>query len=280
MMDAGPSAMDPLPSNENDAEVMRAAMPLAFASSGGPGQRAYLEDPGSRTLVEFFEAKGLAALKAEDRKEQWYEDWIGCQASHQIYARLLSPAQYSNIGGQLDLLRLTRFLELFGYYSAAHGYSLQVTFLGLFAILMGENDALKREAVAAMEAGGLLAFGVSERGHGSDLLANEFTVTDSDAGHFVANGTKYYIGNSNTAQMIAVLRESNLEMPGGDQSACRPCCSALRPSQAPGYRDVRKIPTLGVRAAYVGEFAVENHAVPRTDLIAEGAPHGMRFLGQ
>lgn len=279
MMDAGPSAMDPLPSNESDAEVMRSAMPLAFASSGGSGQRAYLEDPGALALVEFFQAKGLAALKAEDRKEQWYEDWIACQSRHQIYARLLSPAQYSNIGGQLDLLRLTRFLELFGYYSAAHGYSLQVTFLGLFAILMGENDALKREAVAALESGGLLAFGVSEKGHGSDLLANEFSVTHIDTDHFVADGAKYYIGNSNTAQMIAILARKQSGNTGGRSKRSPPLLFALRPPHAPGYRDVRKIPTLGVRAAYVGEFAVENHSVPRTDLIAEGRAAWDAVLG-
>jgi acyl-CoA dehydrogenase len=271
MTDSGRLPIEPPASNAGDTEIMRAALPLTFGSPAAPGQHAYLDDPAARTLLEFFQAKGLAALKDEDRHERWYDDWIACQARNQVYARLLSPQRYSSIGGQLDLLRLTRFLELFGYFSPAHGYSLQVTFLGFFAILMGQNDALKREAVAELEAGALLAFGVSEKGHGSDLLANEFTVTEDDSGHWVANGQKYYIGNSNVARMIAVLARK--EAPAAAGSRARrspPVLFALRPPGAPAYRDVRKIRTLGVRAAYVGEFAVDNHAFPRTDVIAEG----------
>jgi acyl-CoA dehydrogenase len=264
MADSGPTPADPGHSNAAALEAGLAALPLMLCPSGSAGQKVYFRDPAAYALVEFFQAKGLAALKDEDRQERWYDDWIAFQARHHIYARLLSPKGFSNIGGQLDLLRLTRFLELFAYHSPAHGYSLQVTFLGFFAILMGDNHALKREAVAALEAGGLLAFGVSEQAHGSDLLANGFTVAEDDAGGFTARGSKYYIGNSNTAQIIAVLARK--------QSARRspPVLFALRPRSATGYRDVRRIRTFGVRSAYVGEFSVEGHAFGKEDLIAQG----------
>ena len=48
-------------------------------------------------------------------------------------------------------------------------------------------------------------FGVSEKTHGSDLLGGDFKITLSAPGRFVAAGTKYYIGNSSVAAMIAVL---------------------------------------------------------------------------
>ena len=44
------------------------------------------------------------------------------------------------------------------------------------------DEALKQEAVAKLEKGGLFAFGVSERTHGSDLFANEFTVKKAATG--------------------------------------------------------------------------------------------------
>src|SRR5882672_5023932 len=128
-----------------------------------PAAPAYLSDPLIQKTAHFFESKGLARLKAEDRNEDWYPDWIAYQSKHNIYATALSPKSLSNLGGQFDLLRYTNLLEVFAYFSPAHGYSLQVTFLGLFAILMGDNAALKREAVTALENGGLLAFGISER---------------------------------------------------------------------------------------------------------------------
>jgi acyl-CoA dehydrogenase len=135
----------------------------------------------------------------------WYQDWIDFQAGHGLYAALLSPKQYSSRGHQFDLRRLTRFLEAFAFCSPAHAYSLHVSFLGLFPILLGGNEPLKREAVAALEAGGLFAFAVSERGHGSDLMANEFTVSPDG----VATGEKYYIGTVNAAAIVSVLPRSS-----------------------------------------------------------------------
>src|SRR5205814_756551 len=82
------------------------------------------------------------------------------QAKHKIYATALSPKPLSSIGGEFDLLRYTHLLETFAWFSPGHGYSLQVTFLGLFAILMGDNEPLKRQAIESLESGGLLAFGV------------------------------------------------------------------------------------------------------------------------
>jgi acyl-CoA dehydrogenase len=230
----------------------------------------YLREPAVRKLVDFFEAKGLAALKDEDQREQWYADWITYQAEHRIYASVLSPRQYTTLGTDLDLLRLARFVELFAYFSPAHGYSFQVSFLGLFAILMGTNDALKQEAVAALEAGGLLAFGVSEKSHGSDLLANEFTLQQLAPDRYVAQGTKYYIGNANAASIIAILARK-LEQPGRRADKRAPLALfALRPAQCPGFGNLRKVRTLGVRAGFVGAFDVNDHALPATDLIAEG----------
>ena len=246
-------------------------LPQAFSSvARSAATDVYLADSTALALLSFFEAKGLAAIKEEDRREQWYDDWLAYQAEHRLYASLLSPKQYSSLGFDIDLRRLTRFLEVFGYFSPAHGYSFQVTFLGLFSILAGRNSALKCEAVAALEAGGLLAFGVSEKGHGSDLLGNEFTLRQSGPGQFVANGTKYYIGNANSASIISILARKQDERSDGRARRAPPVLFALRPERAAGFGSVRKISTLGVRAAFVGEFEVKNQEVPATDVIAQG----------
>src|SRR5213078_2495714 len=97
------------------AEVIYPHAFSAHPQSGGA--ETYLRDPSVGKLVDFFQAKGLRALKDE----------------HRLYASVLSPRQFSSLGFEFDLLRLTRFLEVFAYFSPAHGYSLQVTFLGLFS---------------------------------------------------------------------------------------------------------------------------------------------------
>jgi acyl-CoA dehydrogenase len=243
--------------------------PLAFSTGRRlDAANLYLADSSIRKLVEFFEKKGLAAVKEEDQRQQWYEDWIAYQAENHLYASVLSPKSFSTLGHEFDLLRLTRFLEVFAYFSPAHGYSLQVTFLGLFSILMGTNSALKKEAIAILESGGLLAFGVSEKSHGADLLANEFTLEKNRPGFLIANGKKYYIGNANAASMISILARVDDERSRGKRAP--PVLFALRPKQSKGFGPAKKIKTFGIRAAFVGEFEVKNHELPESDLIAEG----------
>jgi acyl-CoA dehydrogenase len=239
-----------------------------LATKRSESQNDYLADPDIQKLVRFFRDKGILALKDEDRRAQWYDDWLAYQAEHRLYARLLSPRKYSTLGSELDLLKLTRFLEVIGYCSPAHGYSFQVSFLGLFAILMGSNEDLKREAVATLEAGGVLAFAVSEQHHGADLLENGFTVAETGAGRFVANGTKYYIGNSNCASIISILARKEDKSAGTKRAPFM--FFALRPKVSPGFRNVRKIHTMGVRAGFVGEIEVKGHEFPTTDVISEG----------
>src|SRR5262249_25286541 len=159
--------------------------------------------PAIRLLVEFFKAKGLAALKDEDRREEWYADWIEFQSRHRLYAGLLTPKPLSTGLGRFDMRRYARFLEAFAYFSPAHAYSLHVSFLGLFPILISDNEPLKREAIARLETGGLFAFGVSERDHGSDLLSIEFMLCADGSGGLMASGSKYYIGNANAATMVS-----------------------------------------------------------------------------
>jgi acyl-CoA dehydrogenase len=148
---------------------------------------------------------------------------------------------------------------------------LQVSFLGLFSILMGSRAELKREAVAALEAGGLFALGISEKDHGADLFGNEFVVTETSPGEFVANGGKYYIGNSNCASMISILARKEKASGRATHSRRAPfVLFALRPNGSGAFNNGRKIRTLGVRAGYVGAFDVNDHPFPETDLIASG----------
>jgi acyl-CoA dehydrogenase len=145
---------------------------------------------------------------------------------------------------------------------------LHVSFLGLLPILMSANEALKKEAVAKLERGGLFAFGVSEQAHGSDLLANEFTATPTGPDGWHADGRKYYIGNANAACIISVLARK-----GGASGISKRTpfvFFALRPREAPAFRDVRKVRTLGIRAAYVGEFEVRGHPFPEGDVLSQG----------
>src|SRR5205085_3049186 len=176
----------------------------------------------------------------------------------------------SSRGHRFSLRRLMRFLEAFAYFSPAHAYSLHVSFLGLFPILMSGNEALKHEALARLESGGLFAFGVSEKAHGADLFANEFTITPAPAGGWLAEGSKYYIGNANSASIISILARKGGSAAGATARRAPFVFFAIRPGEAPALQNVRKIRTHGIRAAFVGEFEVKGHPFGEGDVISQG----------
>ncbi|MGA2229533.1 MAG: acyl-CoA dehydrogenase [Tepidisphaeraceae bacterium] len=271
----------PINRQADSDQWLKTAWPAAFSTTTSTeASNLCLAEPAARKLAEFFEAKGLAALKQEDKTEQWYEDFLAYQSKHRLYASVLAPKLSGDSGRQFDLLRYARFLEVFGYFSPAHAYSLQTTFLALFSILMGSNDGLKAQAVAALEAGGLLAFGVSEKKHGSDLFANEFTIQSTGEGQWSATGSKYYIGNANCAAMISVLARK-IEAGSGSAPQRRSpfVLFALRPGQSTGITALKKIRTLGVRAAFVGAFDVKDYQFSGTDIAGEGRPAWEAVMG-
>ncbi len=267
---------DPAPGES--APAARAIFPVCFYRSSSAVE-IYLRQPAAQKLLLFFQNKGLSALKEEDRLEKWYDDWLDYQTEHHLYASLLSPRSYSTLGGEFNLLNLTRFIEVFAYCSPAHGYSFQVSFLGIFSILMGTNADLKKQAVAELETGGLFAFGVSEKNHGSDLLANQFTIEQTAAGQFVANGNKYYIGNANCAAIISVLARKLDRTAAHASTRPQLVLFALRSDNAARFTRLRKIRTLGVRAGFVGEFEVKDYQLSQSDLIAEGRKAWDAVLG-
>lgn len=220
----------------------------------------YAQDPAFEALFRFFEEKGLAQLKKEDHEETFYDDWLAFQAEHGIYASLLSTAKYSTRGHSFNLNRICRFMEALAYYSPSHGYSLQVSFLGIFPLLQSKNTEMGTHAVRTLEDGGVFALGLSEKEHGSDLYSGSFRLRDG-----VANGKKYYIGNANVASIISVLALK-------DDSKAKESFVffALESKTAKGFKNVRKIRTLGVRSAFVGGFEVENEPIGKDRVLSEG----------
>lgn len=229
----------------------------------------YTDDPTVKVLAGFFEDKGLDKLKVEDRAEGWYADFCEHVKEHGIYARFLSPKKYSSRGHQFDFLSLCRYLETFAYYSPAHAYSFQVSFLGIFPILMSNNEELKIEAIKRLENGAMFAFGLSEKGHGSDIYSSEMQIKKT-GDEYVANGAKYYIGNANCAQMISVLAIDRTVNTSDTATKENFTFFALRPADSKSFSDLKKIETLGVRTAFVGGFSVKDHHFKEKDVIAKG----------
>src|ERR1700759_1906177 len=80
---------------------------------------------------------------------------------------------------------------------------------GIGSNWQSDNIKGKERAAAQLDAGGVMAFALSEREHGADIYNTDLLLTpahDDDEGVvFRASGEKYYIGNGNVAGMGSVF---------------------------------------------------------------------------
>ncbi|MFW9825685.1 MAG: acyl-CoA dehydrogenase, partial [Candidatus Thorarchaeota archaeon] len=142
----------------------------------------YYPDDNSRKImlktIEFFEKKGKAKLKEDDRKRVWYSDFLKFQNQNKIFAQLLTPEPYGKDENyRWDTWRICEFNEILGFYGLAYWYTWQVTILGLGPIWMSKNEAAKKRAANLLREGAIFAFGLSERAHGADIYATEMNLT-------------------------------------------------------------------------------------------------------
>ena len=158
-----------------------------------------------RKTIEFFEDKGKASLKEDDQQRVWYAEFLEFVKREQVFATLLTPARHGDGAQRWDTGRIVRFNEILGFYGLAYWYTWQVSILGLGPVWMSRNEALQRRAAGLLRDGAVFAFGLSERDHGADVYSTEMTLTPQGDGTWLANGTKYYIGNGNEAPLVSTL---------------------------------------------------------------------------
>ena len=224
-------------------------------------------DEASRQLVEktiaFFENKGLRRIKEDDQSMVWYEDFLRFIKEEGVFARLLTPAAYGegDPTRRWDMWRISEFNEILAFYGLCYWYAWQVTILGLGPIWMGSNEEAKKRTARLLAEGGVFAFGLSEKTHGADLYSTEMTLTPQQDGSWLANGSKYYIGNGNCAALVATF---------GRMAGTGEYVFFVADPKKPQYECVKKIDTSGVRQAYVAEYALHDYPVSGTDILSRG----------
>jgi len=209
--------------------------------------------------ITFFEEKGLARIKEDDQSRDWYQDFLTFVKEERVFATLLTPEQYGRDDTRWDMWRNEEFNEILGFYGLCYWYTWQVSILGLGPIWMSENEKAKKKVADMLDEGGVFAFGLSEKEHGADLYSSSMSLMAQDDGSFVANGSKYYIGNGNKAARVAVF--------GKNKDGAY--VWFLANPEHPAYT-CRKIDTSGVRQAYVAEIHLKNYPVPAEDILSEG----------
>ena len=132
-----------------------------------------------RAVIEWFEGRGKAKLLRDDLEAAWVSDFLDFIKQEKIFATFLTPSEYG--GGdpnkRWDTSRNAALSEIFGFYGLSYWYAEQVTILGLGPIWQSDNIKAKERAAAQLEAGGVMAFALSEREHGADIYNTDMLLT-------------------------------------------------------------------------------------------------------
>jgi len=213
--------------------------------------------------VEHFENRGLTKLVDDYHAKAWYDDFLEFVAKERLFATFMTPARDAagNADKRWDTARVAAMSELLGFYGLSYWYPWQVTCLGLGPVWQSDNAAARARAAASLDAGGVAAFGLSERDHGADIYSSDMVLTPQPDGTFLANGGKYYIGNGNIAATVSVFgRIDGVE--GQDQYVF-----FYADSTHPAYHLVQNVVP---NQNYVSEFRLENYPVTEADILHSG----------
>lgn len=156
----------------------------------------------------------------------------------------------------------------------AHGK----TFLGAAPTWVAGTPEQISGLAERVRAGDVVCWGLTERGHGADLLAGELTAVADDPGGWRLAGEKWLINNAGRAAFACVLARTD---PAGGARGFSLFLVDKRQLPEGSWRTLPKVRTHGVRGADISGFALDGARVPAAALIGtegDGIPIVLKSL--
>ena len=218
-----------------------------------------------RALIDWFEGRGKKKLLLDDLQAEWVSDFLDFIKRERIFATFLTPSEYGDgdPNKRWDTSRNAVLSEILGFYGLAYWYAEQVTILGLGPIWQSNNKEAMQRAAEQLEAGRVMAFGLSEREHGADIYNTDMVLkpTDEEGIVFRASGEKYYIGNGNVAGMVSVFSRRT-DVTGADGYVWFVADS--------GHENYELIDNVVHGQMYVSNFRLKDYPVREEDILDTG----------
>ncbi|SEK58954.1 acyl-CoA dehydrogenase family protein [Streptacidiphilus jiangxiensis] len=133
------------------------------------------------------------------------------------------------------------------------------TYLGGVCVWVSGTEEQGRRLGEAIRAGLPVSLGLTERAHGSDLLANEVCAEPTPDGGWSVAGEKWLINNATRGSIISLLTRTD---PDGGPRAYSVLLVDKRALPQESYRCLEKIRTHGIRGADISGIAFSGATVP------------------
>ncbi|MEU7650210.1 acyl-CoA dehydrogenase family protein [Streptomyces huasconensis] len=204
-----------------------------------------------------FSAAGLAAL---DRAEAFPAE--ACRVlDAQGLPGFYVPAEH---GGALsDFHAFTRVLRAVAAQDLTVALAHGKTYLGAVSTWLAGTPEQARALGERVASGAVVSCALTERHHGSDLLAGEVTAA-RDGDDWVLHGEKWLINNATRADLVTVLARTAPE--GGPRGFS--LLLVDKAHLAPGtYRCAPKVSTYGIRGMDISGISFDGARVPASALV-------------
>jgi len=171
------------------------------------------------------------------------------------------PEAYGGV--ELGLLDTCLLVEELAWGCAGMTTSIMANDLGLTPILVGGNEAQRKEWLGRLtERFRMVAFCLSEPEAGSDVAGMQL-LAEKDGDDYVLNGTKCWITNGGVADLFTVFATLDRS------SRHRGVCAFVMPSDTPGISIGKKEDKMGQRASDTRVLHFDNVRVPATQRLGE-----------
>ena len=120
------------------------------------------------------------------------------------------------------------------------------------------SDDQKRLAAGLIRGGGKIAFALTERTHGSDLLANELEARE-EGDRLLISGEKWLIGNATRSTAMTLFARTRAE--GGPRGFSL-LFADKRLLDSAGFHHLPKVKTVGLRGSDLSGICFDRCAVP------------------
>jgi acyl-CoA dehydrogenase len=215
----------------------------------------------------------------ESRVARWREDGVveralWTEAAEAGLSCLSIPEEYGGMGG--DYRHEVILMEQLGHKGVdGFGLSLHNAIVAHYFLQYG-TEAQKRRFLPKMATCEYVsAIAMTEPGAGSDLQGIK-TTARLDGDEYVINGSKTFITNGQTANLIIVVCKTD-----PTQGARGTSLLVVETDKAPGFERGRNLDKLGMEAADTSELFFNDVRVPVANLLGEGEGQGFfQLMGQ
>jgi alkylation response protein AidB-like acyl-CoA dehydrogenase len=187
------------------------------------------------------------------------------------------PAHYVLSDGA-ELPETVRLLRAVARRDLAVAIAHGKTFLGTAPVWVAGTAEQITGLAERVRAGDAVCWGLTERGHGADLLAGELTAVAEASDGWRLDGEKWLINNATRSALACVLARTD---PAGGARGFSLFLVDKQHLPAGSWRNLPKIRTHGIRGADISGFALDGARVPADALIGregDGIPLVLKAL--